>query len=40
LEQRHWLRHAFQVTGAALLRHEQAGDLALHLCCHDDGAGF
>jgi hypothetical protein len=29
-EQRHRLRHAFELMAAALLRHEQACDLALH----------
>ena len=38
--QRHRLRHAFELMAAALLGDEKAGDLALHLRRDDDRAGL
>src|SRR5262249_32966831 len=38
LEQRHRLRHAFQVMGPALFRHKQSSDLALHTRGNHDSA--
>jgi hypothetical protein len=35
-EQRHRLRHAFEVMAAALLDDEETGDLTLHPRCHND----
>src|SRR5262249_26575736 len=37
-EQLYRFRHALQFMGAAFLGDEKAGDLALHLCCHQEGA--
>ena len=39
-EKRHRLWHTLQIMAAALLGDKKAGDLALHLRCHDDAAGF
>src|ERR1700738_547419 len=40
LEQRHRLRHAFQVMCPALLGDKETDDLTLHLRCHKDRARF